>query len=402
MPKILTDQELIEKFLNRGVENIYPSKEALREKLLSGEKITAYQGFDPTGPYLHIGHAMGIRALRILQQLGHEVIFLVGDYTARVGDPKQENTRELLTEDQVKKNAEGWKKQAAQLIDFGGKNPVKFKYNYQWLSKLKIDEIIKLMSTTTVQQMIERDLFQRRIKENKSIALQEFIYPLLQGYDSVAMKVDLEIGGTDQIFNMLMGRNLVKTYLNKEKYVRANILMEAPDTVTMSKTEGNGINLSDQPYEMFGKAMSYSDDLITKGMRLLTDIPDGEINEIKSLLDNGENPMKFKKMMAYEIVKTIKGEKEAEKAQQHFEQAVQEGAPTKETTHETNVSGKMSLLEFLKKNNPDNLSSGELKRLVQQGGVEINGEKAVDFNLEREFASGDIIKLGKRSFIKVI
>jgi tyrosyl-tRNA synthetase len=402
MAKILTDKALIEKFLERGVDSIYPDKEALRKRLLSGEKLRAYQGFDPTGPYLHIGHAMGIRALRILQQLGHEVIFLVGDFTARVGDPHQDKTRELLTEEQVKQNADGWKKQASQLINFGGKNPVKFKYNYQWLSKLQLHEVIELMSKTTVQQVLERDLFQNRLKENKPIALQEFIYPLLQGYDSVAMKVDIEIGGTDQIFNMLMGRTLCKIYLEKEKYVRANTLMEAPDALTMSKTKGNGINLSDEPHEMYGKAMSYSDDLIIKGLKLLTDVPLEEIEEIAQLISQGENPMQFKKFMAFEIVKSIKGESAAEKAQLHFEKTVQEGAATEESTTTTSLKGKMTLIKFLKETNPADFSSGELKRMVQQGGVEINGEKVTDIKKEVEFKKDDMIKIGKRNFVKVI
>jgi len=180
MPKISTDKKLIEQFLNRGVEQIYPSKEELRKKLMSGERIKAYQGFDPTGPYLHIGHAMGIRALRILQQLGHEVIFLVGDFTAMIGDPDKESTRKILTNDQIQKNMAGWKKQAEQIIDFRSKNPVRFERNSKWLSKLNLKEMLNLMSRTTVQQMIERDLFQKRLQNNNPIGLHEFMYPLMQ------------------------------------------------------------------------------------------------------------------------------------------------------------------------------------------------------------------------------
>ena len=234
MPKVIKDEKLIEKFLTRGVETIIPSPEALREKLMSGERIKAYQGFDPTGPHLHIGHSIGIRALRILQQLGHEVIFLVGDFTAMIGDPGGERQRRIMTEEEVQKNMEGWKKQASQLIDFEGSNPAKFMRNSEWLSKLSLKDLIELMSKTTVQQMLERDLFQRKLKELTPIGLQEFIYPLMQGYDSVAMEVDLEIGGNDQIFNMIMGRNLSRIMLNKEKFIRGHELMEAPDTATMS------------------------------------------------------------------------------------------------------------------------------------------------------------------------
>ncbi len=402
MPKILKDIDLINTFLDRGVEKIYPSKDALRKKLLSGEGLKVYQGFDPTGPYLHIGHAIGIRALRILQQLGHKIIFLVGDFTSRVGDPDKDKTRQLLTAEQVKKNAEGWKKQVSQLINFGGKNAVQLKYNYLWLSKLKLEDIIKLMSHTTVQQMLERDLFQNRLKENKPIALQEFIYPLMQGYDSVAMQVDMEIGGTDQTFNMLMGRTLCKAYLNKEKFVRTNILMDAPDDQTMSKTRGNSLNLGDPPHEMYGKAMSYPDELITKGLTLLTDVPLDEIGEMEKLIQKGENPMQFKKFMAYEIVKSIKGEKEAEKAQLHFEKTVQEGGISEFNTLTEDISGSMTILEFLKKSSlSGNISTSEFKRTISQGGFEINAQKCTDHNQNHDFKKGDTIKFGKRIFVKL-
>ncbi len=401
MPKVLTDKVLIEEFLNRGVENIFPSKEALREKLMSGVRIRAYQGFDPTGPYLHVGHAMGIRALRILQKLGHEVIFLVGDYTAKVGDPDKDSTRELLTDDFIEKNMKGWKDQAAQLIDFEGDTPVEFKHNYEWLSKLKLNEIIELLSKATVQQMIERDMFQRRMSQNNPIGLQEFIYPLMQGYDSVAMNVDLEIGGTDQIFNMLMGRQLVKEYLGKDKFVRANIMMDAPDHRTMSKTKGNGINLADTPENMFGKAMSYPDELMVKAMLLLTEMPISEIEDIEQQIKLGENPMNFKKIMAFEIVKMIKGEKSAKKGREHFEQTVQNKEITDDLITETNVKGKMTVWEFLKKTEKSGISGSELKRLIEQGGVQIDGKKVIDPNTMLEFTSGNLIKKGKRNFIKI-
>src|SRR3989339_1018136 len=239
MTKVSTDKNLIEKFLTRGVEQIYPSVDALRQKLMSGERLRVYQGFDPTGPYLHVGHAIGIRALRILQELGHEVIFLVGDFTAKIGDPDKDNTREMLTDTQIEENMRGWKEQARQLIDFTGKNAVKFKKNSEWLNDVKLLDVLKLMSKTTLQRTIERDLFDRRLKAQDPIRLHEVAYPLLQGYDGVAMDVDIEIGGADQTFNMLTGRILSKAYLNKEKFIRTNKMMDAPDARTMSKTKGN-------------------------------------------------------------------------------------------------------------------------------------------------------------------
>lgn len=402
MSKVLSDKKLIDEFLERGVEKIYPTKEALREKLMSGERIKAYQGFDPSGPFLHVGHAMGIRGLRILQKLGHEVVFLVGDYTAKVGDPdaSKGGARPILTDEIIAKNMAGWKEQAGQLIDFEGENPVEFKHNYEWLSKLNLNDLIVLMSKATVQQMIERDMFTRRLSQNNSIGLQEFIYPLMQGYDSVAMKMDLEIGGTDQTFNMLMGRQLVKEYLGKEKFVRTNQMMDAPDGRTMSKTKGNGINLVDTAENMFGKAMSYSDDLIIKAMTLLTEIPMGEITEMEKNIKSGENPMKIKKIMAFEVVKMIKGEKAAIQSREHFERTVQNKEVTEDLIEETKVSGKMTIIEFLKKLD-DETSANELKRLVEQGGVEMDGEKVINPLQEFDFKSGTLVKKGKRKFMKV-
>lgn len=401
MPSVITDPELIDTFLERGVEQVYPSKEQLRQVLLSGQRIKAYQGFDPTGPYLHVGHAVGIRGLRILQKLGHEVTFLVGDFTARVGDPDKDTTRKILTRESVEHNMEGWKQQASQLIDFEGENPVQFKNNYEWLSQLKLENIIKLMSQTTVQQMLERDLFQKRIRSETPIGLQEFIYPLLQGYDSVAMQVDLEVGGSDQIFNMLVGRTLCKNMLGKEKYVRANVMMEAPDTSTMSKTKGNGINLSDTPDNIYGKAMSYSDEFIVKALTLLTDIPLQEIKQINDAIALGENPMSYKKLMAYETVKIIKGEKSAKEAQLYFESSIQQKNIDLDSARKTNLVGKMSLLDFVRQTTAVKVSSNEIKRIIQQGGAEINGEKITDPMKVHDFKKGDLIKLGKRNYISI-
>jgi tyrosyl-tRNA synthetase len=393
--KISTDEKLVEKFLTRGVEAIYPSKEELKKKLMSGERLKIYQGFDPTGPYLHVGHAIGIRGLRILQELGHEVIFLIGDYTSKIGDPDKETTREMLSEELIEKNMAGWKKQAAQLIDFGGKNPVKFKRNFTWLSKLKLDDILKLMSHITVQKMMERDLFDRRLKNNDPIKLHEFIYPLMQGYDGVAMEVDIEMGGADQTFNMLVGRTLSKAYLNKEKFIRANKMMDAPDGRTMSKTKGNGINLGDNSQDMYGKAMSYPDSSILSGLELLTEIPMAQIKEIENELKKGVNPMQFKKMMAFEIVKVIKGEKDALEAQEYFEKTVQE----KEKPTEIPVAKitKANIFEALVECKLVE-SKSEARRLIEQKGVRVNDSVVSDINFEVK--DGDIIQKGKRYFVK--
>ncbi|MBD3244836.1 MAG: tyrosine--tRNA ligase [Candidatus Moranbacteria bacterium] len=411
MATILKDQKLIDEFLNRGVEKIYPSKEKLRKKLLSGKKLKIYQGFDPTGKYLHVGHAIGIRALSILQKLGHEVIFLVGDFTSKIGDPDKDTTREMLNDQQIYSNMRGWQKQAAQLIEFEGKNPVKFLYNSSWLSKLQFEDILKLMSKITLQRMIERDMFERRLKQGDPIRLHEMIYPLMQGYDGVAMEVDMELGGSDQTFNMLVGRDISRAYLNKEKFVRTHQMMDAPDQRTMSKTKGNGINLSDSAEEIFGKAMSYPDSLIIKGFELLTKVEMKDIKRYEKLIKQGQNPMKFKKIMAFEIVKLIKGEKKAKKAKEHFVKVFSKretpdeiktyklSSLLKESQQQLNL---LDLLNSLKIRD----SKGKCKQLIAQGGVSIDGKKQTDLNLSiteiLDKKPQIIIKAGKKDFLKII
>ena len=399
MVKVIIDEKKIDKFLERGVAEIFPSKEKLKEKLMSGEKLKVYQGFDPTGPYLHVGHAIGIRALKILQELGHEVIFLVGDFTSKIGDPDKGSTRTILTDKEIEKNMANWKKQAAQLIDFKGKNPVRFERNFKWLSKLDLEKVLKLMSNFTVQQTLQRDLFKKRLHEDIPLKLHEIMYPLMQGYDGVAMGVDIEIGGADQTFNMLVGRDLSKIYLNKEKFVRTNKMMDAPDGITMSKTKGNGINLGDDAFQMFGKAMSYPDTAILSGLELLTEVSMEEIKKIEEKMNSGSNPMEFKKLMAYEIVKAIKSEKEAKVAQENWEKIFSkkeiptevESVNTKEGTQLVDIFLENKIIE----------SKSEFRRLVENGAVTNmdNDEKVLAPN---EVAKNGVYRIGKKRFCKII
>ena len=399
--KISTDKNLIEEFLTRGVEQIYPTVDVVRKKLLSGERLKIYQGFDPTGPHLHVGHAIGIRALAILQKLGHEVIFLVGDFTAKIGDPDKDATREILTDDKIEKNMAGWKKQVGQLIDFDGDNSVKFKKNSEWLSDLKLEDMIRLMSKITVQRMLHRDLFKRRIKNEEVLMLHEFLYPLLQGYDSVAMEIDMEIAGADQTFNTLVGRDLSKIYLKKEKFVRTNKMMAAPVGETMSKTKGNGINLSDTPQDMYGKAMSYPDNLITTGLELLTNVPMDEIKNIETQIKEGANPMSFKKLMAREIVKTIKGDTDAQIGQEHFEKTVQKKEKPQSIENVQLSTADWKLIDLLVELKLAS-SKSEARRLIEQGGVKIDDNKINDVDCELTLTSKDIlIQKGKRGFVNV-
>jgi tyrosyl-tRNA synthetase len=399
MSKIIIDEEKINKFLDRGVSGIFPSKEALKKKLMSGERLRIYQGFDPTGPFLHVGHAIGIRALKILQEMGHEIIFLVGDFTSKIGDPDKNSTRKILTDDEIEKNMSGWKKQASQLIDFGGKNPVRFERNYKWLSKLKLDDVLKLMSHFTVQQTLQRDLFKKRLSEDVPLKLHEIMYPLMQGYDGVAMSVDIEIGGADQTFNMLVGRDLSKIYLNKEKFIRANKMMDAPDGVTMSKTKGNGINLGDNALQMFGKAMSYPDSAILSGLELLTEVSMDDIKKIEKEIKSGVNPMKFKKMMAFEIVRVIKSEKEAKEAQENWENTFSR-KEIPEDILEIKLKRGDNFVDILL-DNKIITSKGDFRRLAEEGAI-TNMNKNEKIKDIKHLAETGTYKIGKKRFIKIV
>ncbi|PIP75329.1 tyrosine--tRNA ligase, partial [Candidatus Kuenenbacteria bacterium CG22_combo_CG10-13_8_21_14_all_39_9] len=245
----------IKELLEKGVESIYPDKSYLEKLLASGKKLTVYQGFDPTADTLHIGNFVGLIKLKQFQDLGHRVIFLIGDYTAMIGDPDKRTVRKQLTYKQVIKNCKNYQAQASKILNFSGKNPVQLKYNSEWLSKLTFKDTLELLTNFTVQRILERDLFEQRIKSGNPLYLHEFMYPVMQAYDSVAMNVDGEIGGNDQTFNMLAGRDLMAKMKNKEKFVLTIKLLEDPSGKKMGKTEGNMITLNDSPKNMFGKIM---------------------------------------------------------------------------------------------------------------------------------------------------
>ena len=398
--EVKNDPVLIDRFLRRGVAALVPSEDAIRQALTSGKRLKIYQGFDPTGPHLHVGHAIGIRALRILQQLGHEVIFLVGDYTSMVGDPDKDTTREMLTTEKIESNMSGWKEQASLLIDFAGDNPVRFARNSEWLSKLNFGDVLKLMSQTTIQRLLERDLFDRRLKAGDPIRFHEMLYPLMQGYDGVAMDVDMEIAGHDQLFNMLVGRDLSKSYNNKEKFIRANAMMDAPDGRTMSKTKGNGINLADTSEDMYGKAMSYPDSAIISGLELLTDVSENDIAEIKRAIVAGENPMKFKKMLAFEIVKTIRGQQDAEKAEQNFINIFSNKELPEDMVEFNFADRKMNATDVVAE--IAGVSKTEARRLIEQGAFTVDGQTIKETSIELSLVAGNVIKIGKRKFAKIV
>lgn len=392
----------VDELLTRGVEKIYPSKEALEKILRSGKKIRLYQGFDPSMPNLHLGNMVGVLKLKQFQDLGHEVIFLVGDFTGMIGDPTDKTSaRSKLSREQVLENCKNWKAQVEKILNFSGASPAKFMFNSQWLDKVTFKDLIEITSNFTVQQMIERDFFQKRLKEERPIFLHEFLYPVAQAYDSVAMDVDLEIGGSDQTFNMLCGRTLMKALKNKEKFVLTTKLLVDAQGEKVGKTTGNALFLNATSADMFGGIMSFPDEVIILAFELLTMVPLEEISQMKKSLAAGKSPMDLKKKLAFEIVKLYHGESKAQKAQEEFERVFQKGkAPVYDILIYDIKPGEVDIIDLLVGSKLA-ASRSEAKRLVEQGAVEIDNQLITNYELPITLKNGAIIKVGKRRFIKI-
>ncbi len=318
--KVITDEKIIDQALSRGVEAIFPSKDFLKSKMIKGETLTFYLGVDPTGKTLHLGHVIPLKKLGELQKLGHKIIFLIGDFTAMIGDPSDKTaTRKKQTRAEVLENCKEYQKQASKFISFSGSNPALLKFNSEWLNKMNFGDVLELASHMTVDQMLKRDMFARRSEENKPIYIHEFMYPLMQGYDSVAMNVDGEIGGNDQTFNMLAGRHLMKTIQDKEKFVIATKLLTDSTGKKMGKTEGNMVALDQSPEEIFGKVMSWADNLIVPGFEIITDVTESELDTIKKELEKPEtNPKEYKIRLAKEVVTMCHDKISADRAEENF------------------------------------------------------------------------------------
>lgn len=388
-----TNKELIDNLLTRGVENIYPKPEFLASRLSSGEQLTLYTGYDPTGPTLHIGHGITLLKLRQFQELGHKIIMLIGDFTAMIGDPTDKGSaRQQLTREEVLDNCKKYQEQAARIISFDGDNPAELKYNNEWLGKMSFSDVLELASNFTVQRMMERDMFQRRIEEEKPIYVHEFMYPMMQGYDTVAMDVDGEVGGNDQTFNMLAGRTLMKSLKDKEKFVLTSKLLVDASGKKMGKSEGNMISLSDSPEDMFGKVMRWTDDMIELGFELCTTLPMKEVQA----LDIEKNPRDAKLRLAFDVVKTFLGEDAAQKGKDHFAQVIQaSGKPDNMPEFSPSAHDIVSVLvesELVS-------SKSEARRAIDGGGVKINDEKVVGYDVAVN--TGDVIQKGKRHFVRI-
>lgn len=385
--------------LRRGVAQVLPDAESL-EKLMGERKIRVYLGIDPTGAVLHLGHSVVLRKLQQFVELGHEVILLVGNGTVRIGDPTgRDSTRPELSDEQIRENFKTWQEQASKVVDF---SKVKIAYNGDWLDKLTYTDIVKLLATTTVSQLLERDMFQDRLQKNLPIFGHEIIYPLLQGYDSTVMDVDLELGGTDQTFNMMMGRHLQRVYNNHEKWVLTTPIINGLDGRKMSKSFNNYVGLTEAPSEMYGKLMSMRDEMIFEYMTLLTERDEAEITAMQEELAAGANPMLFKKILAHDLVSFYNSGEAADEAAAEFERTIQNKALPSEIKMVQISVAEISLKDLVKLCLPQE-SSANIKRLAEQGGVEI-----YDFDeplgIEKVFPAatldGRVLRVGKRNFFK--
>ena len=391
-------------YLKKGAVDLI-REEDLKAKLersaKTGEPLRVKLGADPTSPDIHIGHTVVIRKLRQFQELGHTVIFLIGDFTGLIGDPTGKSaTRPPLTAEEIAHNAETYKTQIFKLLD---QEKTVIEFNSKWLNELGSAGLIKLASHTTVKQILERDDFTKRLNEEKPIALHELLYPLVQGFDSVALRADIELGGTDQKFNLLMGRNLQREYDQEPQVIMTTPLLEGLDGVQkMSKSLGNYIGINDAPNEMFGKIMSISDDLMWRYYELLTDLTSSEIETIRfECAANAQNPRDAKVRLAKFIIKDFHSETDALEAEDDFNRRfVKKEIPDEiEETSLAETNWKLSKLLV-----ETNLaaSAAEARRLIEQGGVKINHEKATNANAEIELTNeGLLIQVGKRKFLRV-
>ena len=388
--------------IRRGVEEIIP-EDALIKKLEKSKKhntpLIIKLGCDPSRPDLHIGHGVVLRKLRHFQDLGHQAVLLIGDFTAMIGDPSGRNkTRPSLSLEEAKANAETYVNQSKVILDI---DSLKILYNYEWLNTMKFSDVIELASKYTVARMLERDDFTKRYQSETPILLHEFLYPLAQGMDSVEIKADVEIGGTDQKFNLLVGRDLQREYGQEPQCIITLPLLEGTDGVEkMSKTYGNEIGLLDPPEDKYGKIMSISDDMIVKYFRLAADADDQKVEAIKYLLSDSKiNPRDVKRELGRAIVKLYHGADEAQAAEQHFDKViVQKNIP--DEMDEVELESDQLLVDIIT-NAGLTKSKGEARRLIKQNAVKLDGAVCKDINQKLHAGKESVIKVGKRRFLKV-
>ncbi len=388
------------KLINRGTDEILTESD-LKKKLDSGKQLIIKAGFDPTAPDLHLGHTVLLNKLRHFQDLGHRVVFLIGDFTGRIGDPSGINkTRPTLDARDLEENAKTYEKQVFKILK---KDLTDVRFNSEWCEKLGADGLIRLAAKYNVARMLERDDFSKRFSENKSIAIHEFLYPLVQGYDSVALKADVELGGTDQKFNLLVGRELQRDYDQEPQVVITVPILEGLDGAKkMSKSLNNYVAIDEEPDEMFGKIMSISDDLMWRWFELLSFMSEEEINSLKKEVQDGKNPRDIKFILAEEIVDRFHKVGDGQKCKELFLNRFQKGQiPENVDLVKVNIGGESILLVNLLKETNMIASVSEGNRLIKQGGIKVNSEKVNDPKFEISVNSENLYQVGKRRFLKI-
>lgn len=401
---VVTDKKEIKQTLRRSVKTVYPNKQELVEKLSSGEKLRIYAGIDPTADRVHLGHVINYLILKRFRKLGHKVIVLVGDFTARLGDPSdKDEARDQLSEEEIKTNLKNFKTQIGRILDLDADdNPVEFRFNSEWLANMDFSDVIDLASNFTVQQMIERDVFQRRLDDEKPLYVHEFFYPLMQGYDTVALEADIEVGGTDQTFNMLAGRTLRDRLEDKEKFVITHPLLEDPDSgeMLMSKSEGRGVFLDAEPEEMFARVMKIPDSGIIQFFTHCTERSLSDIEEFKEQLEEGANPRDIKLELAHEIVSFVYTDDDADDAKESFVDTFS-NQQTPEDAEEISASTGDRLMDMLA--DADVVpSKSQFRRLVDQGAItNLDTDKKIDDHT-CEVTETTTFKIGKHRFVKVV
>jgi tyrosyl-tRNA synthetase len=386
------------KEIKRGTVGIISEEELIR-KIKKGQPLRIKAGFDPTAPDIHLGHVVLFNKMRQFQDMGNDVIFLIGDFTGMIGDPSGKNvTRKILTREDVKRNAETYKDQVFKVLD---KNKTEVRFNSEWMDSMTVADFIKLASHQTVARMLERDDFSKRFRGEQPISIHEFLYPFIQGYDSVALKADVELGGTDQIFNLLMGREIQRAYGMEQQVVMTMPILVGLDGVQkMSKSYNNYIGINDEPYDMFGKVMSISDELMWSYYELLTTLSLDQINELKDNVSSDKaHPMEVKMTLAYEIVAMYHGVDKAVEAQKGFSKVFRSGDVPDNMSEFTISEGKTWICSIMKESGLAD-STSNAGRLIQQGGVRIDNERIS--NKDMNLIPGTyIIQAGKRRFARV-
>jgi tyrosyl-tRNA synthetase len=398
-----TDAEKIEEILSRGVANIIPGREALEKLLTSGKKLNVYFGIDPTSTRIHLGNAVPLRRLQQFVELGHNVTFLIGDFTALIGDTSDKlGERPVLTYEQIEENFKTYREQAEKFLDF---SKIQLVHNSDWLQSVNFPGVVKLLRHFTLNDFISRELIKKRLSEGKSISLPEVLYPAMQGYDSWHLDTDVQIGGTDQVFNMQAGRTLQKNLRQKESFVVENEFLPGTDGRKMSKTWGNGINLIDSPEEVYGKVMSISDEVIDKYFILATSIPMKEVEKFRQRLASKENPMGIKKELAKIIVTELHGEGAAKTAEGHFSATVVNKEAPEDVVVVRLTNPKLLLDELVGFALENNLveSKSEFRRLWEQGAIYLDDVRVEKDIKELDLKTGEnVIRLGKRKYLKLM